>query len=269
MKLNILIEFKKAVYPYIKYFLPDASAILSRRIFREYLRAMRINRRSDLRSVVLPANYGIGMPERVVEILLARLSISGPRLKVLDVGHANAMKCHLKMIRDLPRTDMTGIDIAMPCFNFSKYYNNSLQDDVMSCALPDNSFDLIWIISTLEHIGMDNSGYSNYFMIESGAAVRVLQNMLRVVVPKGNILITVPYGEYKDFGWQINYDYERLQALVRTVNGLADVDQMYFAHTLSGWNRTDPDTLEHVKYYDEENKGAAAIAVLWLTKTAK
>jgi SAM-dependent methyltransferase len=268
MKTEALTAFKKAVYPYIKYFLPNASAILSRRIFREYLRAIRINGKSDLRSVVLPANYGIGMPERVMEILLARLSVSGPGLKVLDVGHANAMKCHLNMIRALPRADVTGIDIARPRFNFGKYYQTSLQDDVLSSALPDNSFDLVWVISTLEHIGMDNSGYSKSYVIERGAAVRVLRNLLRVVAPQGHALVTVPYGEFQDFGWQINYDYEQLQALVRTANGLADVDQMFFAHTERGWKRTEPDMLRHVKYYDEGNKGAAAIAVLWLTKTA-
>jgi len=103
-------------------------------IYMECKRALKVNklRNSDIDNFILPPAYGKRMPERVIELLMAMLPYN-PGKRVLDIGHANAMSCHLKMISSLPKPrNITGIDIAPPYYNHSKYYNKSLLADIIA-----------------------------------------------------------------------------------------------------------------------------------------
>jgi SAM-dependent methyltransferase len=183
------------------------------------------------------------------------------------VGHANSMECHKAMLRSLPTPrDLTGIDIAEPAYDTSAYYSRSVRASIDATPFSDGSFDLIWCISSLEHIGMDNSQY-----VQAGAAGKAtpeaaLSEMIRLLRPGGSLLITVPYGRYEDHGWFRNFDEKHLQALLAPIRPRMMIRESYYDHTpKSGWRAADPASLRAVGYGDQDNAGAAGLAAVLIT----
>jgi SAM-dependent methyltransferase len=239
---------------------------MQRSITREYKRALGSDWQRFPSTVNLPQRCGENLPERVVELLLARLSY-WPGARVLDVGHANSMACHLDMVRSLPAPRaITGIDMAEPVFDVSGLYAESVRRDVCDTGIQDDTFDLVWCISSLEHIGMDNSGYGEP-RSEGATADRALAEMLRVTRPGGSILVTVPYGKLENHGWFRNFDEESFQELLEPVRPHATVHELYFGHSHGGgWSRTHPEDLRATGYFDQSNAGAAGLAAVIVEK---
>jgi SAM-dependent methyltransferase len=244
---------------------PDA--MLQRKIYRAYRDAASVSNGQPVDAPRLPIPFGKQLPERVVELLLARLSYA-PGVRVLDIGHANIMECHRRMLLSLPGPrHLTGIDIADPVYDTRPLYEHTYKADITKTGLPDGCFDLIWCISTLEHVGMDNSGYTASFVTGNHMAAQAIREMVRLTAPGGHVLITVPYGKFEDHGWLMNIDKERWQSLLSLIRPQASVQEWYFHHTPeTGWSRTEPEALSTVGYFDQHNAGAAAIAVAYITK---
>jgi len=237
--------------------------LLQRDILTEFQRALAFQQGKFPGSIVIPPNFGKGMPERVPELLLAALSYQ-PGVKVLDVGYANAMKCHLNMIDSLASPkNFTGIDIVPASYDATPYYSKMLTADMAGNDSLDERFDLIWCISTLEHIGMDNSSYQKDFRLEQAADFRAIENMFRLLSPAGKLLVTVPYGREEDHGWLRNYHRERWQNIIALTRESANITEWYFKHTYgSGWNLALSEELAHVGYYDQNNSGAGGLAAV-------
>jgi len=242
---------------------------LQGKIFRAARRALRQSGPGFPETLTLPGPFARGLPERVIELLLARLTYR-PGLRVLDIGHANIMECHRRLLLSLPLPrHLTGIDIAEPGYDTRPYYERSLRGDMASSGLPDASYDLIWCISTLEHIGMDNSGYTSVFTRGEHLAAQAVREMVRLLTPGGSLLITVPYGRYEDHGWHINYDVIRWKAVLDAARPHASVREWYFHHTPAGWTRVVPEALTSVGYHDQMNAGAAALAAALITRATE
>jgi SAM-dependent methyltransferase len=260
---------KQVGFKLLGYFREDYRDLLQRNVFSEYQRGLARNEPTWTGKMVLPQKYGRGLPERVVELLFARrLYEVGHR--VLDVGHANAQRAHLMMIRSLPDVaDVTGLDIADPVFSPQAYYRASIMGDITNSGFPDRCFNLVWCISTLEHFGMDNSLYTNDYRRGDDLASRALHEMLRVLACEGRLLVTVPFGRYENHSRHINYDYHTWQALLEPIRSHVRLTEWYFRHTFgSGWCPAEPRELEHVGYYDQANAGSGGLAVAVAIKDA-
>ncbi len=218
--------------------------------------------------IALPPEWGKGLSERVVELVLAR-SAYRPGMQVLDVGHANAQACHRYMVRDLPEPrHLTGIDIGKPIYDISGLYEDSRLASITETPFPDASFDLIWCISALEHFGMDNRAYAADSDVgpAPGMDSTAMREMVRILKPGGTLLVTVPFGRWEDHGWLRNYDAAHWQALLDVVKPQARVLELYFKHDDHGWSRAEPGELQDVSYFDQRNYGAAALAACLVTK---
>lgn len=242
---------------------------LQRSITREYNRALQSGRHNFPASVNIPRPCGEKLPERVVELLLARLSYS-PGATVLDVGFANSMACHRDLIRSLPAPrNLTGIDMADPVYDTSELYADTVRGDICETEFSDDTFDLVWCISSLEHIGMDNSGYSGASFSGEPNAERAMEEMVRITHPGGCVLITVPYGKYENHGWFRNFDEDRLQELLSLVRPHGTVHELYFAHSHgAGWSQVDAEELADTGYLDQGNAGAAGLAAVVIEKNS-
>lgn len=231
------------------------------RITAEVRRALDIPQPGFPQEIALPPNFGVGSPERVVEVPLVRWTYR-PGARVLDVGHANAMPCHLRMISSLPEPrNLTGIDIVNPTYNVSRYYARSVVGDVVRSGFPDGAFDVIWCISALEHFGMDNAGYGASAERTADLDVLAVREMWRILAPGGVLLITVPYGAPEDHGWLRCYDAQRWGTVLDQVRPAGKVTELYFRHTSgAGWRRVPPEVLRYTGYLDQTNWGAAGLA---------
>ena len=136
-----------------------------------------------------------GTDERVVEIpwVLSRLRASG---RVLEVGYAFAEPAYLAgLLR--AGVELVGADLAARDVDGME----TVEADVRELPFPDQSFDQVLLVSTLEHIGADNTVYGLEVARDGGARLAALRELERVLRRDGTRLVTVPLGEPGDHGW--------------------------------------------------------------------
>jgi SAM-dependent methyltransferase len=216
----------------------------------------------------LPFGLGAGFDERVVEYpwLFAR-ELSG---RVLDAGsvlnHRHVLEPLLPEIDDL-----TIVTLAPEPAAFTELGVSYLYGDLRNLALRDEWFDEVVCLSTLEHVGMDNSPYG---VADPRAedpraeAARALRELLRVVRPGGRVHLSVPFGRREDHGWLRQLDREDVDDLLAR-SGAARHEETVFHHTRRGWRRASAGRVARARYNDSAKPArdgtVAARAVLCAT----
>lgn len=193
-----------------------------------------------LEGEALPAGHGAGVDERIVEYpwVLTRLG-QGP-MSVLDAGSA----LNFDWIADSPLMRGKGVLFytLAPEGILERPDYSYVYGDLRATILRDEIFDRIVSISTLEHVGMDNTAYyatdprwKEHDRSSYRLAVRELRRMLR---PGGRLLLTVPYGRRQDLGWMQQFDAASLDDLVAAFGGNVR-ESAFFRYTGTGWVRAD------------------------------
>jgi SAM-dependent methyltransferase len=117
---------------------------------------------------------------------------------VLDVGSAFAEEPYISALAQLGIPRLVGVDAAPAQLPLPF---ELVSADVRQLPFADRSFELIFCISTLEHIGYDNTVYGLDDERDPDGMRRTLAELRRVLSPGGRLLVTVPCGEQKDYGW--------------------------------------------------------------------
>jgi SAM-dependent methyltransferase len=193
-----------------------------------------------------------GTDERVIEIpwVLSRLVAGG---RALEVGYAFAEAAYLAgLLRS--GVELVGVDLAERDVDGME----RVVADVRSLPLDDASVDQVLLVSTLEHVGADNTGYGLAAESEPASRVDALRELGRVLRPGGRLLVTVPLGEPGDHGWYRLDDVEGWTRLFESA-GLFVEEQEAYELTDDGWCVASAFRAEGVGYGD---RGPAASAVL-------
>jgi len=194
-----------------------------------------------------------GTDERVVEIpwVLSRLRPAG---RVLEVGYAFAEPAYLAgLLR--AGVDVVGADLAVRDVDGLE----TVQADVRSLPFPDGSFDRVLLVSTLEHVGADNSVYG--LDAERGNESQreeALRELARVLGRNGTLLVTVPLGEPGDHGWFRQEDEGGWTSLFARADLFVEELELYEL-TAEGWRAAPSFRSDGVRYGE---RGPAASAVL-------
>lgn len=223
----------------------------------------------------LPKGYGMRLDERVIEYpwVISRLSESEAPL--LDAGstlnHSGILEFPALQNKPIIVYNLTP-EQTIRRANVSYVYG-----DLRRTIFKDESFREIVCISTLEHIGMDNTlftqdkHYKEFRPLDYRA---VMHEFRRLLAPSGRLLLTVPYGQYQNCGWLQQFNYELLNDAIRTFDGTVS-DQAFYRYTRDGWILTDARDCSNCEYYDytrESNydwdyaAAARAVACVELTK---
>ena len=130
-----------------------------------------------------------GTDERPIEIpwCLARYRAE-PRL--LDVGYAFAEPAYLSALAGLGAARLVGVDLAaaeVPGLE-------SVTADLRQLPFDDGAFDVVIAISTLEHVGRDNTQYGLTAEHDDGSLDAALRELHRILDGDGRLLVTVPTG---------------------------------------------------------------------------
>ena len=190
--------------------------------------------------------------ERVVEIpwVLSRLRTRG---RVLDVGYAFAEAAYLAALLRAD-VDLVGVDLAERDVEGLE----QVEADVRSLPFADRSFDQVLLVSTLEHVGADNSVYGIAGDRDDGAREAALRELARVLTRNGSLLVTVPLGEPGDHGW-FRQDDERGWTSLFTRAGCFVEELELYELGPEGWRAAPSFTAAGVRYGE---RGPAASAVL-------
>jgi glycosyltransferase involved in cell wall biosynthesis/SAM-dependent methyltransferase len=189
---------------------------------------------------------GPGTTERLVEIpwMLSRWQ-GEPR--VLDVGYAYALGVYLMHLLQLGIPELHGVDMATLAVPGIR----RAAGDIRRLPYRDGVFDLVYCISTIEHIGRDNTGYGLADEpLDREGDVRSLREMARILAPHGRLLISVPFGRREERGWFQQYDTAAWEALVAS-SPLEVEEQEVYRLTEEGWvYEVEPRSMELLSYGD-------------------
>jgi glycosyltransferase involved in cell wall biosynthesis len=184
--------------------------------------------------------------ERMIEVPWMLSRYRGEQ-RALDVGYAFASDLYLSSLLALGIPSLHGVDrAAAPIPAMARAHG-----DVRSLPYRDGVFDVVFCISTIEHVGRDNAtyGFGNE-PLDPGADVRALSEMARVLAPNGRLLISVPLGRQEDHGWFLQYDYAGWRTLAES-SSLALEEEQAFRLGPAGWERVaDPRSTSLLAYGD-------------------
>lgn len=224
----------------------------------------------------LPDGYGIAMDERVVEYpwLFAHLKPDIGRM--LDAGST------LNYEYLLDRSPLKGADLTIMTLAPEKrcYWYRGISyvfGDLRNTMFSDQTFNTIACISTIEHVGLDNTmlytGNPADAEDDQGGFVAAVGEFRRILKPGGSCLISVPFGKRANLGWYQVFDRDMVEKMIEVFSPSSHAVS-YFGYTRDGWQRAKPETLKNSTVYDvhtgqgwgaDRAASSRAIACLQLT----
>ena len=168
------------------------------------------------------------LDERPIEIAWTLGRYRGER-RVLDAGYAFAEPIWLSAVIAAHPRELTGVDLverAVPGME-------SVVADLRELPFANRSFDVVFCISTLEHVGADNARYGADAGRDPEGPLRALRELRRVVSSGGRILLTVPSGKSSE-SWYLQHTADEWRELFRETD-LYVYDDEEYARTDDGW----------------------------------
>jgi len=172
-----------------------------------------------------------GIDERPVELAwtLGRF-VRAERM--LDVGYAFAEPAWLAAVTTLGAREVVGVDLAERDVPGVR----GVVADVRRLPFADGAFDVIFCISTLEHVGRDNTRYGGRNEEDGAAPLAALNELRRVTARRGRIFVTVPCGEGGS-DWYLREPPDTWRERFREADLYIYDDELY-SETAEGWRAT-------------------------------
>jgi O-antigen chain-terminating methyltransferase len=197
-----------------------------------------------VRELTAPA----GTEERLVEIPWVLSRYAGePR--VLDVGYANAEPTYLGALVAASPGEVTGVDPVAADMDGVR----SVVADLRALPFPDATFDVVFCVSTLEHVGRDNRVYGAGEEHDESGIAQALRELRRV---GRRILVTVPTGAEQDHGWFVQHDVPTWRRLFADAQ-LEVVEDEVYELSAEGWRAAAHDAAG--ARYGERGPAASAV----------
>lgn len=225
--------------------------------------------------VELIEGFGMSIDERVVEYpwLIGHLRGRKEGGRILDAGSTLNHDFVLERL-PLKGADLTIMTLAPEkrCQWYDGY--SYVFGDLRRTFFADNVFDEIVSISTIEHIGLDNTllytSDRNRAESSEGDFLSAVQEFKRLLKPNGVCYITFPFGKRENFGWYQVFDDAMVgQLLLRFAPSTHTIE--YFGYSPSGWRRARLDEVQEATTFDvhsgrgwNEDRAASARAIACL-----
>ena len=184
----------------------------------------------------LPEGFGRGFDERTVEYpwLLSRLH-TGNEL-CLDAGSVlNFPELLVHPAVSPHRLHIVTLAPEPHCYwhTGASYFFH----DIADLPIKDATYGAIVCLSTLEHVGCDNSQYGAQGLAGSGGASAAARELRRVVRSGGKVWFSVPFGGEADLGWLRVIDRDGLAAILDAFRP-SEISIRYYRY-FGHWRRVD------------------------------
>lgn len=200
----------------------------------------------------LPKGYGFRLDERIVEYpwVLGRLPHQEGRL--LDAGSVLNHESLLRQEKICSKQVFIST-LAPERVSFNGLGVSYVYEDLRESCFRDGYFDWVVSLSTIEHIGMDNTLLytSDGSKRESNrdAYLEAIKEFRRILKPNGVLYVSVPYGKPIDHGWFQVFDARMIDQLILAFSP-SSVEQFYFRYFPEGWRCSSREDAREATYFD-------------------
>ncbi len=190
--------------------------------------------------------------ERLVELPFVLSNLSQKKVKILDIGcRYSILPIQLASLGH----KVWGVDI----YPYRRKHPNFIfgQVDILKARFPNNYFDMVISISTIEHIGLD---FYKEGMSESGD-VKAVSKVSKFLRKGGIFIMTAPFGKETNSSWYRVYDSKRIKKLLKNfriseIKVFKKIDKGYWI----------PSTIKEVEKIDSKEKVLGAFCVKAIKK---
>lgn len=202
--------------------------------------------------VDLPLKYGYRVDERVVEYpwLFAQLPTNPGRMLDAGSGLNHRFLVERTPLRNAQLTVMT-LAPEKRCF-----WERSISyvfGDLRKTLFADSVFDVVASISTIEHIGLDNTmlytGDTSKKESDILGFIPAVTEFRRVLKPGGICLITVPFGRPGAHGWYQVFDRDLVEKVIQAFRP-SNQKVEYFGYVMDGWRRVYAEEIVDAEFFD-------------------
>lgn len=221
----------------------------------------------------LPSGFGLRLDERIVEYpwLLSRLPAE--KGKLLDAGSA----LNFDYLLSHKKISIKNLFISTLAPETHSYWWKGISyvyEDIREMCYRNNYFDWIVSLSTVEHIGLDNTML--YTLDDSkrennpDTYLLAIKEFYRILKPGGILYISLPFGRKKNHGWLQIFDGEMVDILISDFSPTSIIEN-YFKYEADGWHASSREKSENETYFDihhqktyDDDYAAAARAIVCL-----
>jgi SAM-dependent methyltransferase len=203
----------------------------------------------------LPSGFGVALDERVVEYPwicghLSEVATATPR--ILDAG---SILNHRFILDKAPFKGSNLTIMTLAPEKYCQWYDgiSYVYGDLRETFFKDRTFDVVICISTIEHIGLDNTLLytSDQQRAESDdtgflAAAREFRRILKL---GGICYVSFPFGSRQNLGWYQVFDDLMVTQLVEAF-APASHQIEYFRYSEQGWQRSNAEDVRNAAVFD-------------------
>lgn len=205
----------------------------------------------------LPTGYGYRLDERAVEYPWFFARLKETERMILDAGsvlnHRQILSAEKLQGRNLYISTL--FYEARPEISPSPSY---IYEDLRDMCFRDDFLDAICCLSTLEHVGMDNTKLYTPDTSKNennhDSYLKVISEFKRVLKPGGTLYLSIPFGVNKNHGWLQVFDSAMLNSIIETF-GPQSFSKTFFRYENDQWNFSTEDKCQDGYCFDiHENK---------------
>jgi hypothetical protein len=207
---------------------------------------VRVLNENNFYSVIGSKDFGYHIDERIVEYPWFLTKLSNDPLVLLDAGSA----LNHEIIVNHPKLQNKKLFISTLSPEKQSFWNKGISyvyEDLRETCFRKEMFDCISSISTIEHIGLNNSLIYTKDITKAEnqtTAYKLFVDTLHALLkPGGSLFLTFPYGLFFNHGWFQVFNSEMIDSVVERFNPRFFSEEI-FEYKHNGWC---PSTREDAK----------------------